>query len=150
VGAFHFCGKRERIGEKPGQEEGQMKETEQERKETVLHEVEEVVDQLFTWEKDHPRPTLSEIEQVVLQLRQKLGQRMAEIVLEAQEGNRPVPGPSCAQCGQEMRYKGQKEKTIESLVGSLDLERGYYTCPGCGERIFPPRSATGAEGSAVE
>jgi len=122
----------------------------QERKEALLREVEAVVDQLFVWEEDHARPTLSEIEQVILQLRQKLGQRMAEIVFEAQEGNRPVPGPSCAQCGQEMRYKGQKEKTIESLVGSLDLERGYYTCPGCRERVFPPGSAIGSTGSAVE
>jgi len=122
----------------------------QERKEALLHEVEAAIDELFAWEKDHPRPTLSEIEQVVLQLRHKMGQRMAEIVLEAQGGNRPAPGPICPQCGQEMRYKGQKEKRIESLVGALDLERGYYTCPGCGERVFPPRSATGAEGSAVE
>ncbi|MBM3300841.1 MAG: hypothetical protein FJY85_12915 [Deltaproteobacteria bacterium] len=122
----------------------------QERKEALLREVEEVVDELFAWEEGHPRPTLSEIEQVVLQLRQKLGQRMVEIVLEAQERNRPVPGPLCPQCGQEMRYKGQKEKTIESLVGSLDVERGYYSCVGCGERVFPPRSATRAAGSAVE
>jgi hypothetical protein len=36
-----------------------------------------------------------------------------------------------------MRYKREKEVDVESRVGGLKIERGYYTCAHCSESIFP-------------
>ena len=51
---------------------------------------------------------------------------MALEVINAQEARQPVPGPQCATCQQGMRHKGRKEVTVESWVGDLRIERGYY------------------------
>ncbi len=127
-----------------------MRESQEGRKESLLHEAEMIIDELLSWEEGHQRPTLSELEQVILQLREKLGQRMVEIVLQGQEANRPVPGPLCPCCGREMHYKGQKGKRIGTLLGEVKVERGYYTCARCGERFFPPGSAVGVAGEGME
>ncbi len=112
----------------------------EEQRKTLLHEAEALIDELLEWEETHPRPKLSEIEEVVLQLRQKLVQRMTEVALEAHEANRAGPGPLCPHCGREMRYKGKREKEIDTLCGEVRLNRKYYTCAHCGERVFPPGS----------
>ncbi len=111
---------------------------------------EEVIDELMRWQEGSDAPTLTEIEDVVLRLRKELGQEMGEAVLSMQEGNRPASGPICPRCGREMRYKGQKTDRVESRVGELKAERGYYHCSRCEEGIFPPGSATGVEGQALE
>ena len=111
---------------------------------------EELIDELMIWDEEMDEPTLTDIEDVVLRLRKELGQKMAEAVVCMQEGNRPVPGPECPRCGREMRYKGQKSNSVESRVGTLKTGRGHYHCSQCGEGIFPPGSATGAEGRALE
>jgi len=36
-----------------------------------------------------------------------------------------VPGPVCAKCKKEMHYKGMKRKEITSLLGEIELKRGY-------------------------
>jgi uncharacterized protein with PIN domain len=117
-----------------------MEGTRQEQKETLLHEAEALIDELLEWEEGHRRPTLSEIEEMMLQLRQKLVQRMTEQAIQAHEANRPGPGPECPHCGQEMRYKGKREKQIDTLCGEVRPKRKYYTCAHCGERFFPPGS----------
>ena len=111
---------------------------------------ERLIDELLGWDEETEGLTLTDIEDVVLGLRKELGQEMAEVVVSMQEGNRPVPGPACPQCGREMRYKGQKGNTVESRVGTLKTERGHYHCSQCGEGFFPPGSATGAEGRPLE
>lgn len=109
-----------------------------------------LIDELLTWDEETAEPTLTEIEKVVLQLRKELGQEMAEVLVAMQERNRLVPGPECPRCRGEMRYKGQKRTDVESRLGALKAERGYYHCPGCGEGIFPPGSATEADGRELE
>jgi len=127
-----------------------MRRSDQERKESLLHEAEAVFDELLGWEKEHPRPKLSEIEGVVLQLRQKLGQRMAQMIAEAQQSQSPAAGPRCAQCGREMRNKGRRGRRVETLVGGVEMARSYYVCSECGEQIFPPRSAVGDREGSME
>lgn len=127
-----------------------MKRSDEERKESLLHEAEAVIEEMLGWEKEHPRPTLSEIEQVVLQLRQKLGQRMAEMIVEAQQSQSAAPGPRCGQCGREMRNKGRRRKQVESMLGGLEIVRSYYVCSECEEQVFPPGSATGDREGGVE
>ena len=113
-----------------------------EAKVSLMKEAESIIDELLVWEAEVEKPNLSQIEEVVLELRERLSQKMAESVIAGQEEVRPVPGPRCDKCGVEKRYKGQKSKRVESWVGQLELERGYYYCQECGVGDFPPRPAT--------
>ena len=83
-------------------------------------------------------PTLVEMEEAVLTLRQRLAQRMMEAIVADQEQVQPVPGPECERCGEEMEYKGKKEVRVESRLGPLRVERGYYYCRRCRAGVFPP------------
>ena len=104
----------------------------------LMKEAEAVIDDLLDWHETTERPNLSQVEAEVLELRQRLSEEMAVTVIEHQAAVRPVPGPRCGCCGQEMRYKGMKEKTVMSWVGALRLERGYYYCDRCRTGLFPP------------
>lgn len=107
-------------------------------------------DELMAWHDERERPTLRDIEEVVLRLRKELGQEMAEVLVSMQEENRPVPEPVCEECGQPVRYKGQKANEVESRAGRLKIERGYYRCPRCGKGSFPPGPTTESEGRELE
>jgi predicted RNA-binding Zn-ribbon protein involved in translation (DUF1610 family) len=115
-----------------------MKRSAEEKRERLMARAGRVVDEYLVWEETHPRPDLTQIEDIALKLRQELGEEIAQMVVEDQEGRVPVPGPGCPKCGEEMRYKGEKRVEVESRVGGLNIERGYYICPQCGESIFPP------------
>ena len=116
----------------------------------LMLQAEVLIDELLAWTADTPAPTLTQIEDVVLKLRQRLSERMALAVIGAQEAVRPVPGPACPTCGREMHYKDRKANTVESRVGCLPLERGYYYCEPCKSGLFSPGSTTGSVGRALE
>jgi hypothetical protein len=44
-----------------------------------------------------------------------------------------VPCP----CGREARYAGRRTKQVQSVLGSLPLERAYYHCASCGHGFCP-------------
>lgn len=127
-----------------------MKETREQRKAEFLQEAELLFDELLDWEEGTRAPTLTEIEEVILTLRERVGRKMATGVLEHQEAGTPVPGPACPKCEQEMRYKGEKETGIESRLGVLELERGYYYCEKCRQGLFPPGQTTGVVAETME
>ena len=107
-------------------------------KSELMTEAEGIIDELVAWTADTPAPNLTQIEDIVLKLRQRLSERMALAVIEGQRSVRPVPGPSCPRCGQEMHYKDRKANTVESRVGQLPLTRSYYYCEACKSGLFPP------------
>lgn len=116
----------------------------------LMTHAEVLIDELVEWTADTPAPTLTQIEDIVLKLRQRLSERMALAVIGAQAAVRPVPGPGCLTCGREMHYKDRKADTVESRVGRLPLKRGYYYCEPCQTGLFPPGSTTGSVGRALE
>lgn len=88
------------------------------------------------------RPTFSDIEAQVLQIRDEFSVKLAEAVLQGQEQGPLAPGPRCEQCGAEMGYKDSHGLQVTSWVGELQVNRGYYHCAGCQRGLFPPRRAT--------
>jgi len=116
-----------------------MKYTRDQMKAELLAEAEVLINELLDWHEATPAPTLTQIEDAILRLRKRLSQRMAEVVLRDQKATQPAPGPLCPTCQKEMRYKGMKEVMVESRLGTLRIERGYYYCGRCRSGLFPPR-----------
>lgn len=103
---------------------------------------EALIEEMLVWDEATAKPTLSQIEEQALKLRERFGQRLAEVVIQGQEAVQPVDGPVCTQCGEPMRYKGAKRLHPESRLGGLALERGYYYCARCHSGFFPPGPPT--------
>ena len=119
-----------------------MKRSREQKKVELLAEAEALIESLLDWDERTSKPNLSQIEDEVLDLRRRFGQRLTKTVIEDQEAKQPAENPQCPQCGEEMRYKGQKDADVESRLGTLALERGYYYCARCQSGLFPPgRSA---------
>ncbi len=108
-------------------------------KEAVLRAAaEEMIKQFLDWAEQAAKPDLTEIEDVVLKLRQDMSERMAEVAISDQDATQPAEGLRCPECGEPMRNKGQKTLDVESRVGQLDVARGYYYCARCQSGLFPP------------
>lgn len=121
-----------------------MKKTRKELEAKLEAQSKQIIQELLDWNEGQQLPDLTQIEDIVRELREKLSKAMVESGIETQENVQPVE-LRCPKCGRIMRFKGQKEKVVESRVGELDIERGYYYCPTCQSGIFPPGSATEAE-----
>ena len=115
-----------------------MNHRQSEMKGKIMVAAEEAISELLEWENTHPASNFEEIEKLILKVRQRLGERITIVLLEAQTSHRPVPGPRCASCGEEMHYKGDKALGFGSLVGEIALARGYYYCDHCKSGLFPP------------
>ena len=98
-----------------------------------------IITKLLDWNDEHGAPDLSQIEEIILKLREEMGLEFAASLLKNQETTAPVV-EKCKTCGKEMHNKGQKKKVVESQIGELAVERGYYYCGECGAGIFPPGS----------
>jgi hypothetical protein len=122
-----------------------MKRTREERRLALEAKAKELIDELMQWSEKTERPNLTQMEEEIMKLRQGLSEAMLETMVEDQESQMPVPGPSCPKCEKEMQYKGGKSRQMTSRVGEVKLKRGHYYCSRCKESIFPPGSATASQ-----
>ena len=126
-----------------------MKQTRSQKEMKLREAADEIIEGFLTWDEKNPAPKLTEMEDIILELRRRMGEAMLEVGLEGQEAREPAESPKCPECGRKMRHKGKKEKGLESRVGSLEVERVYYHC-ACGSGIFPPGPATRVGRRTVE
>lgn len=78
----------------------------------------------------------------------KLAARAIERRLNADRSDqvgRTLPCP----CGRQASYSGRMDKTFQTAVGSLTLNRAYYHCDGCHHGWFPRDVALGLQGSSL-
>ena len=115
-----------------------MKHTREQKRTELLAAAQAVIEEFLDWEEQTARPKLTEIEEQVLPLRARFGQRLAEVALVDQDSKQPVEAPTCCECGAGMRYKGQKGLAAESRIGRLSFDRGHYYCARCHRGLFPP------------
>jgi hypothetical protein len=72
-------------------------------------------------EQDKPL-SMSDIEEIALAVRAKVGQEVAQTLVREQAAV-SVPGPLCAKCGREMHDKGMKKRRLVSRSGEVEWER---------------------------
>lgn len=127
-----------------------MKKSTKDLKAEFLAEAEGLFDELIKWDENTPEITLTQLEEVVLKMRKRLGEQMAQAVVERQESRQPAEKQICPECGGGMIDKGQKGNRVESMLGGIELKRSYYYCPKCKQGSFPPGSANEDLGEALE
>lgn len=100
----------------------------------LLAEAEASIEKMLFDERVGDEMTITEIEDVIGDLESDFRQRVLSEIVDQQEAKLV----RCPACGGKLRNKGKHRKRIVSLRGETDIERIYYQCEGCGERIFPP------------
>ena len=98
-----------------------MERSQQEKRVRLLAKAEKLIDEYLAWEESHPRPDLTQIENIALKLRKELGKEITQMALEAQAARRPVPGPNCPECGKEMHYirrEGRQNREPSGRIGA--------------------------------
>lgn len=105
----------------------------------------EVGRELVAWRKAHPRATLSEIEDAVLEVTERLQARLLQDLAEASAAADPggvaASGRErCPECDGVVEPRGYGERTVQvqRQRRPLRLRRGYVECSACGVGRFPP------------
>jgi len=91
-----------------------------------------------------PSPTLSQVSDTVWDLRQRLTGGITEtIVAHAHEGERQRTQARCPRCTRVLQVQEHVWRTVETLVGSVELERPYFYCRACRVGLYPLDDALG-------
>jgi YgiT-type zinc finger domain-containing protein len=106
---------------------------------------EEVLIGMKEWRDQHPKATLSEIEEALDERLGRLRARMLEDVALASASSdwsesAPQERPACPLCGTPLVARGKKTRRIQTQGGQeIALSRSYGVCPTCESGLFPPR-----------
>jgi len=91
-----------------------------------------------------PPSTLAEVTATVWDLRQQLTGGITEtIVTQAHEGERQRTQACCPQCPRVLKVQEHVRRTVETMVGPVELERPYFYCRGCRVGFSPVDDALG-------
>jgi hypothetical protein len=114
---------------------------------TLRHQLHERFDQwLDTLETQwhEPPSTLSEVTATVWALRQQLTGGITEtMVKQASEGERQRTQACCPRCTRVLKVQAHVGRTVETMVGPVELERPYFYCRACRVGLYPFDDALG-------
>jgi hypothetical protein len=91
-----------------------------------------------------PESTLAEVSDIVWQLRQDLTGGLTETILtQAHVSEQTRQQAPCPQCDQLLTARPPVARTVETMVGSVQLERPYFYCRTCCCGRYPFDEALG-------
>jgi YgiT-type zinc finger domain-containing protein len=101
--------------------------------------------EIAAWREGHSTASFDEIEAAVTERLRPLRARVLTDAMQAGAQAAFAPGdgprPRCPACGERLRAKGRKRRTVRTLQGeAITLERTEARCPACGAGFFPPGS----------
>ncbi len=96
--------------------------------------------EVLAWRREHPRATLTELEQVAEGATRGLQRQLLEDLAQGVALATPDGPPACPGCGAPLRQRGRKarEVLVAHQPRPLRLERAYFVCPACGAGLSPP------------
>jgi hypothetical protein len=87
-----------------------------------------------------PEPALSlaQVTEMVWNLRQALTGDLTEARVEhAHRGEHTRQQSRCPPCDRLLKARAPVQRTVETLVGLIHLERPYFYCPACHTGLYP-------------
>ncbi|MBI3301811.1 MAG: ISKra4 family transposase [Deltaproteobacteria bacterium] len=91
-----------------------------------------------------PKPTLEQLTRVVWELRQELTGSLTEALLGQRWGaEQEQTSAPCPHCGRPVAARGVVGRTLQTLVGEMELSRPYFYCVPCGQGFAPLDNALG-------
>jgi len=85
-----------------------------------------------------PEPTLAAVTETVWDLRQELTGSLTETIIAHVHLDEHTRQQShCPQCARLLKARDPVRRTVETLVGSVQLERPYFYCPACHVGLYP-------------
>jgi hypothetical protein len=91
-----------------------------------------------------PPAALSEVTATVWDVRQQLTGGITEtIVAHAHAGERQRQQASCPRCARGLKVQEQVGRTVETMVGPVELERPSFYCRSCRVGLYPFDDALG-------
>ena len=83
-------------------------------------------------------PTLAQVTETVWNLRQALTGGLTETIVEqTHRGEYTRQQTHCAKCGRLLTAHAHVSRTVETMVGAVQLERPYFYCRACREGVYP-------------
>jgi hypothetical protein len=91
-----------------------------------------------------PKPTLEHLTRTVWELRQELTGSLTEALVEQRWGaEHEQTSALCPHCGRAVAARGVVRRTLQTLVGEVELNRPYFYCVPCGQGFAPLDRALG-------
>src|SRR5215813_1611609 len=87
-----------------------------------------------------PEPALSlaQVTETMWNLRQRLTGGLTEAIVEhAHRGEHTRQQSRCPQCERLLKARAPVQRTVETLVGLVQLARPYFYCPACHTGLYP-------------
>jgi hypothetical protein len=89
-------------------------------------------------QRQEPAPSLAQVTETVWNLRQALTGGLTETIVEhAHQGEHARQQSRCPQCARCLTARAPVRRTVETLVGLVQLERPYFYCPACRVGLYP-------------
>src|SRR5712692_6614593 len=91
-----------------------------------------------------PQPTLAQLTRAVGELRQELTGSVTEALLEQRwRAEQEQTSAPCPCCGRAIAARGVVRRTLETVVGKVELARPYFYCVSWGQGFAPLAAALG-------
>jgi Uncharacterised protein family (UPF0236) len=85
-----------------------------------------------------PAPTLAQVTATVWRLRQALTGGLTETIIEhTYRGEYTRQQTHCATCHRLLTARAHVSRTVETMVGAVQLERPYFYCRACRDGVYP-------------
>jgi len=99
-----------------------------------------LVDRLYGADGPAWGTKLTEVEDVVLAVRQVMSEKMLAEALQRQANtaaNRPDPFRCCPKCGSEVKAKDPEPRTLQTRAGEAEWQEPATYCNRCRRSFFP-------------
>ncbi len=104
----------------------------------LMAQAEAAFDEALAQKKAPEVARLADIEQVALQVGQRLEEAVTTALLE-ESGQALSPSwPTCPTCGKRLVAKGKRRRRVVTETGEAEISREYYYCRSCRKGLFPP------------